>query len=186
MAGDKKNVIAAQPPTGAPPSYEAAAIEHGDLPERNALTTKPAPRGVFPLDIPVLNQLRGKRIILASQSPRRKQIISAVLASPKPNLDRPNVLLRFSPNSRSLLLKNPKTSPKRPSPLRIRPPNRHHEMSRRLPSRFRKQHGIYPRPLPRHRRRHRNRDHARTYIGETKIAKRPYRHAEDAARSKSP
>lgn len=34
------------------------------------------PRAPFPLELPVLSQLRGKRVILASASPRRKQIIS--------------------------------------------------------------------------------------------------------------
>ena len=65
----------------APPPYEAAAIEHGALPARNGPPTpgsKPMPRGPFPLDIPVLNQLRGKRVILASASPRRKQILFSV------------------------------------------------------------------------------------------------------------
>ncbi|RDL42481.1 Acetylserotonin methytransferase-like protein-like protein [Venustampulla echinocandica] len=58
---------------------EAAAIEHGALPARTGGATKqPLPRGPFPLDIPVLNQLRGKRIILASKSPRRKQILSSL------------------------------------------------------------------------------------------------------------
>jgi len=67
-----------------PPTYEAAAIQHGALPLRNGAPpsgSKPIPRGPFPLDIPVLNQLRGKRIILASASPRRKQILSTVLFS---------------------------------------------------------------------------------------------------------
>lgn len=64
----------------APPSYDSAALEHGDLPIRTA-PPKGAPRPLFPLDIPVLTQLRGKRIILASQSPRRKQILSLVRGS---------------------------------------------------------------------------------------------------------
>jgi predicted house-cleaning NTP pyrophosphatase (Maf/HAM1 superfamily) len=61
-----------QPP---PPSYEDAAAQHGALPAR------PPPgklRAPLPLDIPVLNQLRGKRIILASASPRRKQLLAQV------------------------------------------------------------------------------------------------------------
>jgi hypothetical protein len=64
-----------------PPTYEAAAIQHGALPARNGPPTpgaKPLPRGPFPLDIPVLNQLRGKRVILASASPSRRQILSTV------------------------------------------------------------------------------------------------------------
>jgi hypothetical protein len=61
-----------QPP---PPSYEDAAAQHSALPAR------PPPgklRAPLPLDIPVLNQLRGKRIILASASPRRKQLLAQV------------------------------------------------------------------------------------------------------------
>jgi MAF protein len=60
------------------PSYEDAAAEHGDLPSRPAAATKPPPRGPFPLDIPVLNLLRGKRVILASASPRRKAILGPI------------------------------------------------------------------------------------------------------------
>jgi hypothetical protein len=73
LAGEESKV--------SPPSYEAVAIQHGALPARNGPPTpgaKPLPRGPFPLDIPVLNQLRGKRVILASASPRRKQILSSV------------------------------------------------------------------------------------------------------------
>ncbi|TVY94142.1 Maf-like protein, partial [Lachnellula willkommii] len=67
----------------APPSYEAAAVEHGAVPVRDGPPAgkKPVPRGPFPLDIPVLNQLRGKRIILASQSPARRQILSKIFTN---------------------------------------------------------------------------------------------------------
>lgn len=68
----------AEEPKDPPPAYEAAAIEHGALPAKSGPSAKPLPRGPFPLDIPVLNQLRGKRVILASASPRRKQILSTV------------------------------------------------------------------------------------------------------------
>jgi septum formation protein len=73
----------AEQPQGPPPTYEAAAIEHGDLPRRTVPLPsggKPIPRGPFPLDLPVLNELRGKRVILASASPRRKQILSTVFS----------------------------------------------------------------------------------------------------------
>jgi MAF protein len=65
------------------PAYEDVAIQHAAphtrIPPVGATTgAKPVPRGPFPLDIPVLNLLRGKRIILASASPRRKQILSTV------------------------------------------------------------------------------------------------------------
>jgi septum formation protein len=65
----------ADPPSQPPPSYEDAAAQHSALPSR------PPPgklRAPLPLDIPVLNQLRGKRIILASASPRRKQLLAQV------------------------------------------------------------------------------------------------------------
>lgn len=79
MTDEKKIAIA---PGEAPPGYENAVIEHGELPTRTAPRMgKPVPRGPFPLDIPVLHQLRGKRVILASKSPRRKQILSMVLCS---------------------------------------------------------------------------------------------------------
>lgn len=64
----------------APPSYDAVDTKHGALPSRAGPPGKPLPRGPFPLDIPVLNQLKGKRVILASASPRRKQLLST--ASP--------------------------------------------------------------------------------------------------------
>lgn len=74
--------LTGEEPKASPPSYDAATTQHGALPARNGPPTPgskpPLPRGPFPLDIPVLNQLRGKRVILASASPRRKQILSSV------------------------------------------------------------------------------------------------------------
>ncbi|KAL2076111.1 hypothetical protein VTL71DRAFT_1054 [Oculimacula yallundae] len=68
------------PPGDMPLTSDASAIEHGALPNRPANTKPPLPRGPFPLDIPVLNELRqpGKRLILASASPRRKQLLSTI------------------------------------------------------------------------------------------------------------
>lgn len=54
-----------------PPSYETAAVTC----TRNT-TSKSINRSPFPLDLPILNLLRNKRVILASRSPRRKQIFS--------------------------------------------------------------------------------------------------------------
>lgn len=67
-----KNAIA-----GAPPAYDGVAAQHGagPLPVR-APSGKPL--RVFPLEIPVLSLLKGKRIILASASPRRKQLLAQV------------------------------------------------------------------------------------------------------------
>jgi septum formation protein len=36
------------------------------------------PRPPFPLDLPALNMIRGKRVILASASPRRRQLLAQV------------------------------------------------------------------------------------------------------------
>ncbi|KAI9892120.1 MAG: hypothetical protein M1814_001826 [Vezdaea aestivalis] len=58
-------------PIDAPPSYEATTQS---LRPQNA----PRPRGPLPLDLPALNLLKGKRIILASASPRRKQLLAQV------------------------------------------------------------------------------------------------------------
>ena len=74
-------------PVEHPSNYGKAAAEHGELPIRkpravSGAAGKPLPRTPFPLDIPVLTHLRGKRVILASASPRRKQILSIVLPSP--------------------------------------------------------------------------------------------------------
>ncbi|RDW87736.1 acetylserotonin methytransferase-like protein-like protein [Coleophoma crateriformis] len=65
-----------------PPKYEDAAIQHGAAPATK-LPTRPAgsgtlPRGPFPLDIPILQQLKGKRVILASASPRRKYLLATI------------------------------------------------------------------------------------------------------------
>jgi len=56
-------------PTDPPPSYDAAAPQNSRL---------PPPRAPLPLDLPVLNALRGKKIILASGSPRRKQLLAQI------------------------------------------------------------------------------------------------------------
>ncbi|KAG9248496.1 acetylserotonin methytransferase-like protein-like protein [Calycina marina] len=79
MTEEKKWPRSAQ---GSPPSYDQAALQQGEVPTRPQHGRQPSsgkvPRGPFPLELPVLNQLKGKRVILASASPRRKQILSMV------------------------------------------------------------------------------------------------------------
>ncbi|KAL2270031.1 hypothetical protein VTJ83DRAFT_2215 [Remersonia thermophila] len=60
------------PPTETPPDYIAAARAAG-LPLRQSA---PIRRGPFPLELPILEYLRSKRVILASASPRRKALLS--------------------------------------------------------------------------------------------------------------
>lgn len=60
-----------------PPPYDAAGGVAVPIQEK-ALIKSPLPRPPFPLDLPVLNYLRNKRVILASGSPRRRQLLAQV------------------------------------------------------------------------------------------------------------
>jgi hypothetical protein len=71
----------------APPAYTDIAAQHGSLPVRSPAGK---PLRIFPLDIPILQALKGKRMILASASPRRKQLLAQVpinLVAPPIELD---------------------------------------------------------------------------------------------------
>lgn len=60
----------------APPPYDEAS-------QKQPPPRSPIPRGPLPLDLPALNAARSKRTILASASPRRKQLLAQVnLSSP--------------------------------------------------------------------------------------------------------
>lgn len=72
-------------PTEPPPPYEDAAKEPllsdrkspGPSDSKQPPRGPPPPRGPLPpLSLPVLNELRRKRVILASASPRRKQLLA--------------------------------------------------------------------------------------------------------------
>ena len=66
MADKKEELVPAEPP----PSYEAAA---------QTTMVRPRMRGPPPpLELPALTALRGKRVILASASPRRRQLLAHV------------------------------------------------------------------------------------------------------------
>ena len=61
-------------PAEPPPSYEPTASISQVSP-----APKPPPlRAPLPLDLPILNELRSKRVILASASPRRKQLLAQI------------------------------------------------------------------------------------------------------------
>ena len=88
-----------------PPVYESAtapAVAAAPPPRRTATTTTapPPPKKKLlprppPLSIPVLNLLRTKRIVLASSSPRRRQILS-LLGLPNIEIIPPNTAEDFS------------------------------------------------------------------------------------------
>lgn len=59
-------------PSDDPPSYEAAAVPAQNPPPPRRLARPP------PLELPAILLLRGKRVILASQSPRRKQLLAQI------------------------------------------------------------------------------------------------------------
>ncbi|KAF9887051.1 hypothetical protein FE257_010545 [Aspergillus nanangensis] len=70
MSDSKETLLSQTDSSDPPPAYDA------NPPQRNALPRPP------PLTIPILNDLRNRRVILASSSPRRRQIMS-LLGLPK-------------------------------------------------------------------------------------------------------
>ncbi|GAB1208688.1 hypothetical protein APSETT445_007439 [Aspergillus pseudonomiae] len=69
MSDSKTALLSQSEPIDPPPAYDATSNNNPPAPRT------PLPRPP-PLSLPVLNELRGKRVILASQSPRRRQIMS--------------------------------------------------------------------------------------------------------------
>lgn len=66
-------------PTDAPPSYETVSVPSKESQPRPAAGVPPRQlRPPPPLDLPALNVLRGKRVILASASPRRKALLAQI------------------------------------------------------------------------------------------------------------
>ncbi|KAI9659845.1 MAG: hypothetical protein M1821_001196 [Bathelium mastoideum] len=67
-------------PSDPPPSYTSNSPQAPPSTTTNPLPHRgpPMPRPPFPLDLPALNMLRGKRVILASASPRRKQLLAQI------------------------------------------------------------------------------------------------------------
>ncbi|KAL9640400.1 MAG: hypothetical protein Q9204_000735 [Flavoplaca sp. TL-2023a] len=61
-------------PLEPPPSYETTA----SIPPKSPTTKIPLPRAPLPLDLPWIRSIRGRRIILASASPRRRQLLAQI------------------------------------------------------------------------------------------------------------
>jgi septum formation protein len=70
MSDIKKAAVPSEPP----PSYEATPLKLASSPPPRTGALRPPP----PLDLPALNLLRGRRTILASASPRRKQLLASI------------------------------------------------------------------------------------------------------------
>lgn len=71
MMSDVKYVPA---PVEPPPSYETTASIPANLPS----TRSSLPRMPLPLDLPTLTSIRDRRVILASASPRRRQLLAQI------------------------------------------------------------------------------------------------------------
>ncbi|QDS70787.1 hypothetical protein FKW77_004233 [Venturia effusa] len=69
--GASENLIDLGVPASPPPSYSAPNSAAPGTPARPR-----GPRPILPLELPALASLKGKRVILASASPRRKQLLA--------------------------------------------------------------------------------------------------------------
>ncbi|KAL8951264.1 MAG: hypothetical protein Q9222_002743 [Ikaeria aurantiellina] len=69
---DAKYALA--PSTEPPPSYEVTT----SIPVKLSESKTQLPRAPLPLDLPLLVSLRGRRVILASASPRRRQLLAQI------------------------------------------------------------------------------------------------------------
>lgn len=61
-------------PVEPPPSYETTT----SFPSTPPATKAPLPRAPLPLDLPILTSIQGRRVILASASPRRRQLLAQI------------------------------------------------------------------------------------------------------------
>lgn len=61
-------------PSDNPPDYIQSAREHGLRLRQSA----PVRKGPLPFELPIISHLKGKRVILASASPRRKALLAQV------------------------------------------------------------------------------------------------------------
>lgn len=168
-----------------PPPYTDNPIPTSEKPNGAGGQQPRGPRPPFPLDLPALNMIRGKRVILASASPRRRQLLAQVrrMANIKKH-QKNHSNLTPSPADRPHRPRNhPLNSPRRPIPLpptlRIRPRNRHNQSPERLRRHYRH---AQQRAGSRPRRRHRRFHAPGPDPGETAQRARAHRNTKNAAR----
>ncbi len=101
-------------PAEPPPSYETAAKPPPPPPSRLP----------FPLDLPLINSLRDRRVILASASPRRKQLLAQVVNLP-PVLGLELMCLDWSHQARNQTLHFTRKPPKIARAFRVCSPDGH-------------------------------------------------------------
>ncbi|KAI0160496.1 inosine triphosphate pyrophosphatase-like protein [Xylariaceae sp. FL1272] len=65
-------------PKEPPPDYDTSAREHGPLPIRTAPPQGRRPPPIAPLDLPIVQYMKTHRVILASASPRRRQLLGQI------------------------------------------------------------------------------------------------------------
>ena len=107
---EAKYTSAPRAPAEPPPTYETAA-------QPTAAIAPPPSRLPLPLHLPLIDFLRAKRVILASASPRRRQLLAQVVLPPHTLGLELIILLRLvSPSLKSNRPLYPKTSQSR-SPL---------------------------------------------------------------------
>lgn len=98
-------------PAEPPPSYETAA-------QPAAAKPLPPSRLPLPLNLPLINSLRDRRVILASASPRRKQLLAQVVLLPY-ILGLDLIMLGWSHQARNQTLHFTRKPPKIARPFRI-------------------------------------------------------------------
>lgn len=69
-------------PSSPPPDYKQAASEHGLGNAPAPKPTGPVRRPLQSLNLPIINHLNSKRVVLASASPRRKALLQQVRIPP--------------------------------------------------------------------------------------------------------
>jgi hypothetical protein len=88
-SGESENLIDLGIPTSPPPAYSTPqSTTEPNSASGTPLPVRPrGPRPPLPLDLPALASLKGKRVVLASASPRRRQLLAQVTIPVPPMYD---------------------------------------------------------------------------------------------------